>query len=151
MYRFNGDSLEFLLAHPGGPYYEGKESGFWGIPKGQVEKNETIIDAAFREFTEETGLNLTVKNLIPIGITTEKSGKVIYAWAFPGDCDTSATVNSNLFAMEWPESSGQIQLFPEIDQLKFFSTDIARQMIEESQIVFIDRLEQIIKTLRKIA
>lgn len=32
----------------------------WGIPKGKLEKNEKHYDAAFREFQEETGFDLSV-------------------------------------------------------------------------------------------
>jgi len=142
MYRWNEDVLEILLGHPGGPLYTKKDQGYWGIPKGHVEPNETILDAALREFDEETGLNICRENLIYLGKITERNGKNIYAWAFCGDCDTSQPVNSNLFEMEWPMKSGKICLFPEIDRLEFFNTAAARNKIEFAQLGFIDRLEE---------
>jgi len=142
MYRWNKESLEVLLAHPGGPLYSGKERGCWSIPKGQVEHNETIQAAALREFTEETGLSFTGQKLLPLGKTTERSGKRIYIWAFCGNCDTELPVNSNLFEMEWPPNSGHICSFPEVDRLDFFTTSAARNKIEFAQLAFIGRLEQ---------
>lgn len=37
-----------------------KGSGIWGLPKGHLENNETIHEAALREMFEETGLKLSV-------------------------------------------------------------------------------------------
>lgn len=142
MYRWNQENLEVLLCHPGGPLYEGKDNGFWGIAKGNVEAGETILQGAFREFTEETGLKPCSSELISLGRITEKGGKIVYAWAFQGDCDTERSVQSNLFQMEWPPRSGKIQSFPEVDQLQFFTPDAARSKIECIQKQFIERLEK---------
>jgi len=144
MYRWNRGRLEVLLGHPGGPLYTKKDRGFWGIPKGHVEPNETILEAAFREFNEETGLTSDQGNLLPLGKIIERTGKHVYAWAFCGDCDTSQPVNSNLFEMEWPVKSGNMGWYPEIDRLGFFNTSLARYKIEFPQIRFIDRLEEIL-------
>ncbi|MHC1746585.1 MAG: NUDIX domain-containing protein [Negativicutes bacterium] len=141
MYRWNNDILEVLLGHPGGPLYMNKDSGYWGIPKGLAEPNETILATAFREFNEETGLTPNGENLLPLGKVVERNGKNVHAWAFCGNCDTTLPVNSNLFELEWPRKSGKICLFPEIDRLEFFDTFAARSKIEIAQLDFIDRLE----------
>lgn len=75
MYRWKAEKLELLLGHPGGPLYIDKDDGFWGIPKGRVEKYETILDAALREFGEETGINPTVGEFMPLGKIIELQGK----------------------------------------------------------------------------
>lgn len=142
MYRWKQDKLEVLLCHPGGPLYEGKDNGYWGIPKGKVEANETILQGAFREFAEETGFEPCISELISLGSVTEKSGKLICAWAFQGNCDTDQPVQSNLFQMEWPPRSGRIQSFPEVDQLQFVTPDMARIKIECIQRQFVERLEK---------
>jgi predicted NUDIX family NTP pyrophosphohydrolase len=142
MYRRNGDALEILLCHPGGPLYEHKDHGCWGIPKGQVEANETIVEAAFREFTEETGLRIEAPELIPLGKVMERNGKAVYAWAFEGDCNTGMPVESNLFEMEWPPQSGRMQFFPEVDRLAFYTPELAVCKIEYAQKQFIERLEK---------
>lgn len=146
MYRSVGGRLEVLLAHPGGPLYEGKDIGYWGIPKGRVEPGESIMEAALREFVEETGLAVAPERYTPLGLTTESSGKMIHAWAFPGTCETALPVNSNLFAMEWPRNSAVIRLFPEIDRLEFFPVARAVQQIERPQAVFVRRLERIMES-----
>lgn len=143
MYRMKSGILEVLLAHPGGPLYEKKDAGYWGIPKGEVEPGETILQAALREFAEETGLGLIPENYLPLGWVTERSGKIVYAWAFPGDCDTAAPVNSNLFALEWPKASGLICFFPEVDRLNFFTIPEAARLIERPQLAFLERLKSI--------
>ena len=57
MYRRGGGPLEVLLVHPGGPLWARKDEGAWSIPKGEYDsKVEDALEAAKREFTEETGL-----------------------------------------------------------------------------------------------
>ena len=100
MYRHSEGSLQVLLAHPGGPFFQNKDEGAWSIPKGETEPNEDYLAAAQREFMEETGLS-PAGPFIPLTPVTQKGGKIVHAWAFEGDCDPSATV-SNTFTMEWP-------------------------------------------------
>ncbi len=140
MYRRSGDgSLQVLLAHPGGPYWRGKDEGAWTIPKGEYVPPEEALAAAQREFTEETGFAVTPP-FLPLGEITQKSGKRITAWAFTGDCDP-AQLNCNTFEMEWPPRSGRMQDFPEIDRIEWFSLDEARRKIIPAQRALIDRLE----------
>ncbi len=147
MYRFGSNGLEVLLAHPGGPYYEGKDFGYWGIPKGQVENQETFFEAAVREFNEETGIR-PGGYFIFLGRIIENSGKNVFAWAFEGNWNT-AQLSSNLFEMEWPPYSGTRQFFPEIDKIEFFTPEIARRKIHQSQNNFIDRLEDYLSLIAR--
>ena len=56
LYRDRGDgSTEFLLVHPGGPYWAKKDDGAWSIPKGGIEGEEDSRAAALRELDEELG------------------------------------------------------------------------------------------------
>lgn len=144
MYRIKNRQLEVLLAHPGGPYYCDKDDRYWGIPKGHVEAGETILAGAFREFREETGFAPPVANLIYLGSTKGHHGRIIHAWAFEGDCDTTLPVQSNMFKLEWPPNSGQEGLFPEIDKISFFSIPELKKKIELNQLVFILRLESML-------
>lgn len=139
MYR-QTDRLEVLLAHPGGPYYEKKDAGYWGIPKGMLEQNEGCFDAAIREFTEETGITPGKEEFIPLGTVRHPSGKTVHAWAFQGNWDDTQPIVSNTFCMEWPPSSGIIQQFPEIDKACFFPIDVARTKMNPAQLPFLDRL-----------
>jgi predicted NUDIX family NTP pyrophosphohydrolase len=56
MYRVQHGQLQVFLAHLGGPFYVRKDDGSWTIPKGEPEPNEDLLDAAKREFEEETGI-----------------------------------------------------------------------------------------------
>src|SRR5512147_3012392 len=55
LYRRVGEALEVLLVHPGGPFWARKDEGAWSIPKGEFAEGEDPLDAAKREFAEETG------------------------------------------------------------------------------------------------
>jgi predicted NUDIX family NTP pyrophosphohydrolase len=141
MYRRCGDgSMQVLLAHPGGPFWRGKDEGAWTIPKGEYLPPEEALAAAQREFTEETGFAVTPP-FLPLGEIVQKSGKRILAWAFPGDCDP-ARLSSNTFEMEWPPRSGRKQDFPEIDRIEWYALDEARRKIIPAQVPLLDRLEQ---------
>ena len=54
LYRVSdGDVIEVLLAHPGGPFWARKDAGAWSIPKGEYEPSDDPLAAAQREFGEE--------------------------------------------------------------------------------------------------
>lgn len=142
MYRYQGDHLEFFLVHPGGPYWQNKESYAWSIPKGEIDLGEDPFAAAKREFWEETGL-------VPEGpfhrLTTVKQsgGKIVIAWAFEGDCDPK-TVHSNTFTLEWPPNSGHLRTFPEVDRAAWFSLSEAKRHIIRAQAAFLEELQTIL-------
>src|ERR1035437_2368851 len=131
MFRRRPTGPEVLLVHPGGPLWGHKDEGYWSIPKGEVEPGEDLLAAAQREFEEETGLKPTGP-FIELKPVKTKSGKVVHAWAFEGDCDP-ATAKSNLFTMEWPPRSGRFAEFPEIDRAEFFGLVEARHKIGPGQ------------------
>ncbi|AMO24800.1 NUDIX domain-containing protein [Ramlibacter solisilvae] len=132
--------LQVLLAHPGGPYWRGKDAGAWTIPKGEYVAPEEPLAAALREWGEETGFDASPP-FMPLGEVAQKSGKRVSAWAFAGDCDPGA-MRCNTFEIEWPPRSGRMQSFPEIDRLAWFGLDEARQRIHAAQAAFLDRLER---------
>jgi predicted NUDIX family NTP pyrophosphohydrolase len=47
--------LEVFFVHPGGPFFAKKDLGAWTIPEGEYLKDEDPLQAAKREFQEETG------------------------------------------------------------------------------------------------
>jgi predicted NUDIX family NTP pyrophosphohydrolase len=137
LYRRRG-VLEVFLVHPGGPFWAKKDAGAWSLPKGEFVEGDDPLAAAKREFTEETGFPIDgeFRRLDPL---KQRSGKVIHAWAIEADCDASQ-VRSNLFSLEWPPKSGQIQKFPEVDRAGWFSIPEARKRIIAGQVGFIDQL-----------
>ncbi len=128
---------EVLLVHPGGPYFRNKDMGAWTVPKGLVDEGEEHLEAAKREFVEETGFALEATKFVALGEVRMKSGKRIQAWAFAGDRDP-ATVKSNTFEVEWPPRSGKMQSFPEVDRAAFFGRAEAFDKIIEAQRPLVD-------------
>lgn len=139
-YRRRGPLVEVFLVHPGGPYWARKDDGAWSIPKGEFTAEEPL-EAAKREFTEETGFqtNGPYRTLTPI---RQPSGKLIHAWAFEGDFDPAA-IRSNTFSLEWPPGSGMEKEFPEVDRAGWFSIEKAREKITRGQTGFIDEVERL--------
>ena len=141
LYRGEGDSLEVLLVHPGGPFWAKKDEGAWSIPKGELDEGEEPRACALRELEEEIGssLGLVPELLGELGEVRLKSGKRVLGWAAEGDFDPT-TLRSNTFAMEWPPRSGKQGEFPEVDRAEWFAPEQARLKINPAQAAFLDRL-----------
>lgn len=139
LYRRTQNGLEIFLAHPGGPFWKDRDIGAWTIPKGVLDPDEDPLDAARREFTEETGIQPR-EPFIPLGTIRQKAGKTIHAWAWEGDAD-AGTTTSNEMRTEWPRGSGRWITFPEVDRCAWFDGPTARQKINPAQAELIDRLE----------
>jgi predicted NUDIX family NTP pyrophosphohydrolase len=138
LFRRRDGSTEVLLAHPGGPFWANRDAGAWTIPKGVVDEGEDFLDAARREFREETGIE-PVGPFVSLGSIRQKAGKPVHAWAWQGDADASA-VSSNDTRVEWPRGSGNWLTFPEVDRCEWFDIATARQKINPAQAEFLDRL-----------
>ncbi len=139
LYRIKNGQLQVFLVHPGGPYWQHKDLHAWSIPKGEIETGENIWQAAIREFKEETGFDIPVKNKIELSPVKQKGGKTVYAWAIEGDI-AAQQLKSNLFEMEWPPKSGKKQAFPEIDKGQWFDIVTAKTKIITAQQKLLDEL-----------
>lgn len=131
-YRFSA-GLEVMLAHPGGPFFAGKDEGAWSIVKGIVERGEVDETAAAREFEEETGWRPPVEGWVPLGETILRSRKVVVAWAVDQDFDPLDLV-PGMFTMYG-------RRYPEIDRVEWMVPGVARLKLSPAQTVFVDRLE----------
>lgn len=140
LYRRRAQLVEVFLVHPGGPFWKNKNAGVWTIPKGEFTSEEPALDAAVREFREETGATLKGP-FQPLSPIRQKGGKRVFAWAAHGDLDPT-TIVSNTFEIEWPRRSGKQVAFPEVDKGAWFSLTDARAMINPAQIGFLDELEE---------
>jgi len=140
MYRFRGNQVEFLLVHPGGPFWRNKNEGAWTIPKGEVEQSEEALATAKREFEEELGAK-PVGPFIELAPVRQKGGKIIHAWAFEGELDPLG-IRSNVFSMEWPPRSGRLQEFPEVDRAAWFDLQTAKSKINLAQIALLEEAQQ---------
>ncbi|HEU4631012.1 MAG TPA: NUDIX domain-containing protein [Gemmatimonadaceae bacterium] len=142
LFRRGTSGLELFLAHPGGPFWAQRDAGAWTIPKGVVDDGEDPLDAARREFEEETGIR-AVPPFLPLGSIRQKAGKTVHAWAWEGDADPAA-VTSNVMRAEWPRGSGRWLTFPEVDRCAWFDARTARDRINAAQVALIDRLEALL-------
>jgi predicted NUDIX family NTP pyrophosphohydrolase len=138
LFRTNDRGIEVLLVHPGGPFWRRKDLGAWTIPKGEVQPGEDLLDAARREFHEETGWPAEGE-VIALGQVRQASRKVVHAWAVEGEFDPAA-INSNTFEMEWPPRSGKMTTFPEADRAAWFGIAEARRRILPAQSPLLDAL-----------
>lgn len=125
LYRRGPGGLEVLLVHPSGGY---NRRAPWGIPKGLVEADEAPEATARRETLEETGVAAAeLRHLGHMAYT--RSRKRIECFAGDVGGDVAARCAS------W-----------EVDRAEFLPVEEARQRIHPEQAVFIDRLEELLKT-----
>jgi predicted NUDIX family NTP pyrophosphohydrolase len=139
LFRRHSAGVEVMLVHPGGPFWVKKDAGAWSIPKGLVDEGEDLLEAAKREFLEETGMTVDGE-FLDLGAHKQPGGKTIVAWACEGDFDP-ALLKSNTFTLEWPPRSGRIVEFPEIDRAAWYSIDEAFMKINKGQKPIIAALE----------
>jgi predicted NUDIX family NTP pyrophosphohydrolase len=144
LFRRPAGRLQVMLVHPGGPYWDHKDDGAWSIPKGLFEETESPLEAARREFSEETGFHAE-GDFIELGELVQPGKKIVHAWALERDLDTTK-IKSNTFSLEWPPKSGRMEDYPEIDKGQWFDVDEARKKITRGQRGFIDRLIDRLKT-----
>lgn len=141
--RFHNKELQVFLVHPGGPFWKNKDAGAWSIPKGEPAENEDLLEAAKREFEEETGFAVAGK-FIELSPIKQKSGKLVYVWALEKNVDAKK-IKSNLFELEWPLNSGKKQKFPEVDKAAWFNIEEAKEKINPAQVLLIDQLVSIVQ------
>lgn len=125
LYRREGDEWQVLLVHPSGKY---NRRAPWSIPKGEPDADESHEAAARRETREETGV--IAGELLPLGETIlQKSRKRITAFAGAAPAAATPTCAS------W-----------EVDRAEFVALDRARELLHPDQAVFIDRLQELLRS-----
>ena len=139
LYRRHQGILEVLLVHPGGPTWVNRDAGAWSIPKGEYSDDEDPQAVALREFQEETGQPPPTGDLVALGEIRQKGGKVVTAWAVPGDLDPEA-ITSNTFKLQWPPNSGRWRTVPEVDRAGWFDPSTAKDKLLAAQAELVDRL-----------
>jgi predicted NUDIX family NTP pyrophosphohydrolase len=138
LFRRAPSGIEVFLVHPGGPFWAKRDSGAWSVPKGEIAAHEDALEAAKREFHEETGARVDGE-FIELAPVRQPNGKVVRAWAIEGDIDAAA-IASNTFAIEWPPKSGETRVFPEVDRAGWFPLAKAREKLLPGQIPLLDQL-----------
>lgn len=125
----------------GGPFWDGKDARAWSIPKGEMEEGENPVAVAQREFEEELGSPPPPEPYFDLGSSVQSSRKRVIVFAVEGDLDTE-TATSNVFSLEWPPNSGNLQEFPEIDRAAWVSLEVAGEKLVQGQVEFLERLRQ---------
>ena len=128
---------QFLLAHPGGPFWARRDAGAWSIPKGLIDDGEDPLAAARREFREEVGIEVTAGAFVRLADRRLKSGKTVLCWLAEADLDLS-DFRSNTFELEWPPRSGRRITAPECDRAAYFAAPEALVKILDYQRGFIE-------------
>ena len=139
-FRFKEGKLQVFLAHFGGPYWRAKKRS-WGIVKGEVAEGEELLEAAKREFFEETGKRVEGE-FYDLG-EVKAGNKINHIFAIEADLDTN--IRSNTFTIEWPPKSGRFEEFPEIDKAAWFDMEEAQEVIVKSQLPFLERLRALLE------
>lgn len=141
LYRRSGDSVEVLIAHPGGPIWARRDTAAWSIPKGApLDTEMDLLVAARREFEEETGQPAPDgQTPIDLGEVRMRSGKTVHAWAYEGNMDP-ANLTSLEVEVEWPPKTGLTVVVPEIDRVMWARPAEARRRLNPAQAEFVDRL-----------
>jgi predicted NUDIX family NTP pyrophosphohydrolase len=143
LFRRAPAGIEVMLVHPGGPFWAKKDAGAWSIPKGLADTGEDLLEAAKREFLEETGMTVDGE-FLELGAHKQAGGKTVVAWAREADFDP-ALLKSNMCTLEWPPRSGKTAEFPEVDRAAWYSIDETLTKINKGQkpiiVALVERLD----------
>ena len=124
---------EIFLVRPAGPFDNGKR---WVFPKGVVKGEESIWEAAVREFEEETGEKVVNTDYHDLGVIT-KGGKRIHLFAIEQDARWKS---SNTFEFIFP--TGKKKVYHETDAGKFFTLEEAFKVLPWNQKAFLPRIAE---------
>ncbi len=138
-YKIENNELKVYLEHPGGPFWEGKDK--WSICKGEYS-DEKAIDAALREFNEESGFQVEARDLEFLGSQKLNSvNKLISIFIIKADLDVTK-MKSNTFKLEYPLGSGIINEYPEMDEGRWFNIAEAKEKVFKGQEKILEKLEE---------
>ncbi|WP_226358294.1 MULTISPECIES: NUDIX domain-containing protein [unclassified Pseudonocardia] len=149
LHRTGPNGPQVLLGHMGGPFWARKDDHAWSLPKGEHPPDESPLDAARREFTEEIGAPPPDGDPVPLG-TVRQSRKTVTAFALDGSGFTGADAvadrpdDGSWVEMEWPPRSGRTLRFPELDRAAWFDLATAREKIVKGQVPLLDRLAELL-------
>jgi len=141
LHRVAPAGREVWIAHMGGPFWARKDEHAWSIPKGEYQGDETPMDAARREFEEETGLPAPDLDYRLLGKYRYSSGKLLTIFAAEAPHFDPPEITPGTFDLEWPPRSGRIQQFPEIDKAAWVTLDEARSRLVKAQHPMLDDLD----------
>jgi predicted NUDIX family NTP pyrophosphohydrolase len=125
---------EVLIGHMGGPFWARKDAAAWSFPKGALEPGETALQAALREFQEETGIAPPPAPYVDLGAIRQRSGKSVRLFLVEGDVDLEA-FQPGTFPMTLRGRTFEV---PELDRVRWASVQEARMLLTAGQVPFLD-------------
>lgn len=129
IFLISSDNL-ILIGHPT------NSTGKWSIPKGELDEGESKLKCAVREFQEETGILISKHSLISLDEVNYLSGKKklvpFYFKAYCKSTDFRAVCHSMVTSVPNKDP------FPEIDEFRWVTFDIAKEMLHETQVKCLD-------------
>lgn len=142
LHRRSAGRTEIVIAHMGGPFWARKENGAWTLPKGLVERDESPLAAARREFAEELGIEPPEGPYDELGSWMTTASKRVTVFVTDGSGIRLDAPTFGTFAMEWPPRSGRTQEFPEVDRVAWVPLDVARERLVAGQRPIVDEVER---------
>lgn len=130
--------VQLLIGHMGGPFWAAKDEAAWSVPKGAVEADESVLQAAQREFAEETGLKVPAGPTSDLG-SVRANGKEVRLWAVWADIELSG-FTPGVFELAWPPRSARTISVPELDRVRWSTLAQASTLLVRSQRPFLPRL-----------
>jgi predicted NUDIX family NTP pyrophosphohydrolase len=141
LWRHGSEGLEVWIAHMGGPFWARKDERAWSIPKGEYDPaDEDPLDAARREFTEETGLPAPDLPYALLGEYRYSSGKILTVFVAEAPDFDPSEITPGTFELEWPPRTGSTQQFAEIDRVEWVPLEAARGRLVAAQAATLDDL-----------
>lgn len=134
--RIDEGGLEFFVGHPGG-----MRRNYWAFLKGRIEEGESTMDAAIREFSEESGVSesaIREKTLIPLGSVMQTSHKMVTAFGAEFRDINATDCRSN--RVEGSE-------IPEIDAYRWMTYDELKHVTCPAHLLFYSTLEKMKKSM----
>jgi 8-oxo-dGTP pyrophosphatase MutT (NUDIX family) len=125
IYLYNINSKKFLLCHA-----TRSKANLWSIPKGILDENETIEEAAFRELFEETGIMkdemklMFMQSLPPVKY--KKQNKVLESFLIVASIPPEIELKCH---------SMVLGIFPEIDRYTWATIEEMKELAHESQVM----------------
>lgn len=95
VWRKGSSDIEFLIVHR--PRYDD-----WTFPKGKLDNDESVLQAAYREVYEETGIRCRLGPKLPTTeyTTGNGNGKLVHYWAMEA-VKGSFSPNEEVDKVEW--------------------------------------------------
>lgn len=104
-----------------------------------MEPGESLLEAAYREFREETGTEVPSGPPLDLG-SVSTNGKTVQLWGVWGQVDLDA-FEPGTFELPWPPRSGRTIVVPELDRLRWVTLQRASTLLVKGQRAFLLRID----------